>query len=149
MFLFILLMVYCVNVHEMLFILLWWNWAGKCHNKVNTAFVVTFLLPIWKTNVSVSPNIEMADAEVNTNLASVCQGSHFSGLTKFPDFSSIFFHFPLFFKRFVLFKTENFIHFSSALGPAYEFGYNEYPAITSSFLCVKITESNINKNAFQ
>ena len=25
------------------------------------------------------------------------QGSHFSGMTKFPDFSSIFFHFPVFF----------------------------------------------------
>ena len=25
------------------------------------------------------------------------QGSHFSGLTKFPDFSSIFFHFPVLF----------------------------------------------------
>ena len=30
--------------------------------------------------------------------SSVAQGSHFSGLTKFPDFSSIFSHFPVFFQ---------------------------------------------------
>ena len=39
------------------------------------------------------------------------QGSHFSGLTKFPDFSRIFFQFSSIFYRFVFF-TENFIHFS-------------------------------------
>ena len=39
------------------------------------------------------------------------QGSHFSGMTKFPDFSSIFSNFPVFFLCFVFF-TENLIHFS-------------------------------------
>ena len=45
------------------------------------------------------------------NLAqSFTQGSHFSGLTKFPDFSSIFCHF--FSILLVFFLTENLIHFS-------------------------------------
>ena len=39
------------------------------------------------------------------------QGSHFSGLTKFPDFSSIFCHFSSIFLMFY-FLTENLIHFS-------------------------------------
>ena len=32
------------------------------------------------------------------------------------------------------------------LGPAYnEFCYNEHPAITSRFVCIKITDSNVKK----
>ena len=40
------------------------------------------------------------------------QGSHFSGLTKFPDFSSIFCHFSSIFLMFCFFLTENLIHFT-------------------------------------
>ena len=39
------------------------------------------------------------------------QGSHFSGLTKFPDFSSIFAIFQYFFNV-LFFLTENLIHFT-------------------------------------
>ena len=41
----------------------------------------------------------------------IFQGSHFSGLTKFPDFSSIFSHFPVFFSV-IVFLTEHLIKFS-------------------------------------
>ena len=33
----------------------------------------------------------------------------------------------------------------NTLGPAYEFGYNEHSAITNSFLCIRLIDSNVKK----
>ena len=46
------------------------------------------------------------------------QGSHFSGLTKFPDFSltfPVFFPFFQYFFRSLFFLTENLVHFSKII----------------------------------
>ena len=39
-----------------------WFWVGKCYNKVNTWFVVTFSLPTGEKNVTTSQNVKVAGA---------------------------------------------------------------------------------------
>ena len=42
------------------------------------------------------------------------------------------------------------LHDTITLDPTYnEFGYSEHLAITSRFLCIKIIDYNVNKNAFE
>ena len=54
--------------------------------------------------VHVEGNIPKTRSEIENELTSIKQGSHFSGLTKFPDFSSIFGQFSSIFLMFYFFN---------------------------------------------
>ena len=55
-----------------------------------------------KINISDSHHFWVQKLQMN---AIIAHSSHFSALTKIPDFSSIFFQFPVFFKFFFKLKT--------------------------------------------